>query len=127
METCTIIIGSIALLILSIYIMINTHICDNHHCTLFQLCINEPDEKKIIYILDNLLDDSLWVFGLIASLITTLLLFFILPIKVTLIYFMIVFILAYLIYFCIISFLYNHYAKPIKNQIKKYIIEHQKK
>lgn len=123
MEIC-IIIGSFTLLLLAFFIMINTHICDNHQCDLFSVCINKNEKDNVIYLLDNLFNESLWAFGLIVTLIITLLLFYTLSIKLTLVHFMLVFVLTFLVYFCIIAFLRNHYALPMQKYIKNHIKKH---
>ncbi|HSW76702.1 MAG TPA: hypothetical protein VLG50_06640 [Candidatus Saccharimonadales bacterium] len=110
------------ILSLSIYILVNGFICDDHTCHTFTNALSNNNNKAIIiHLLDRLCEESMWPIAFIASSIIMFLLMAVLPLPLCMTYFIIVFLFSFIVFYCIIAFIIYHYVIPIKQYIKQYI------
>jgi hypothetical protein len=82
------------------------------------------NKNQVMYLLDKMGEESVWIFAFITSSIITFLIFAILPIYLSLSFFAIIFLIAFISFYCIMAFFVYHYLLPIKQYIKDYIKDH---
>jgi len=106
------------ILILALKEITFDNICDNQNCSVFIRAFEKPDTKEgIIYLLDNLCEETVWPFAYISATILSPLFSYILPIELNVMYFSTTFLIIFITFYCILSFMIYHYIIPLKKYI----------
>lgn len=118
------IIWFIILIILSVYLIKTTYICDFHQCKAYSDAAQDgvPGSKEYtLGLLDALFKDGIWIFPFVASAIFSPVILFLLQLPVTVYNMAIIFLISFLCNYAILLFMIHHYVNFIKASIAEYI------